>query len=315
MVIKQSRVYLTLLALILTACQAGGTKTTTAGQPPPQTPTHIFIQIPESQDTPFITTKAPTTIPSGSPSTLSAYPIEIHITMSSGLTIDEYALISAPQVDPLTYTAIQWSAGEMHIKHNPYRWDTFPDIYFFNDMLYSMSTTYEGQNMVATEYFTGTSTGESFGAVYVYKAGELIDKIPIGNGSPIEGLRGLWTYDQNWVVETAYVISSYNPEKNEDTTTATGQVAINGVMLNDRDHFDETFGFQTMHGRPFYFYRQEGKINISYDDQSVGLGYDTIPHYGCCSAAELNPRQAKNMISFFAQKNGTWYYVEVGVFN
>jgi hypothetical protein len=245
--------------------------------------------------------------------TFSSYPPEIHETLPSGLSIDEYALVGAPSTEPLAYTAIQWTQEEMASKYNAERYNTFPDISFFDNMHFSMSADFQGQKLVATEYYIGTEPGESFGAVYVYQANELIDKIPIGNGSPIDGLRGLWTYDQNWVVETAYVISTYHPETNEETAVVTGQITINGVMLNEEDQLDETFGFQTMHGRPFYFYKQDGKINISYDGQSVLLGYDTVPHYQCCSAGILDPQPAKNMVSFFAQKNGTWYYVEIGV--
>jgi hypothetical protein len=259
---------------------------------------------------PDLTTSTPA-IPS-----LSAYPPEIHETLSSGLTIDEYALVSAPSTEPLTYSAYKWTAGEMHIKHNPYRWDTFPDISSWGTTGLYLSTMYQGQKLVAKEYYTSTATTlAAFGDVNVYLGDKLIDKIPIGNGSPVEALRGLWTYDQDWAVETAYVISTYHPDTNVETFTVIGQVVINGEMLNNRDHLDETFGFQTMHGRPFYFYKQDGKINISYDDLPVIVGYDTIPHYGCCSAGILNPNPAKNMVSFFAQKNGIWYYVEVGVFN
>jgi hypothetical protein len=69
-----------------------------------------------------------------------------------------------------------------------------------------------------------------------------------------------------------------------------------------------------MQGRPFYFFRQGGQIGLSYDSQQLLLEYNDIPHYGCCSAGELNPVSAQKMVAFFAQRDGTWYYVEIGVF-
>jgi hypothetical protein len=290
-----------------------GTVTSIVDLPLPTT--SIFTKISTETNLVIPQTRITTEIPPTPAPTESSYPPEIHETLPSGLTIDEYALVSAPQVEPLTYTAIRWTQEEMLTKHDPERLDTFHDNSYFDDMHFSMSATYADQKLVATEYYTGTDTGETFGVVYVYKSDELIDKIPIGNASPIDGLRGLWTYDQNWVVEIAYVINTYGPEPNQVTSSASGQIVKDGVLLNQQDHMDEMFGFQTMHGRPFYFYKQNGKINISYDDKPVILGYDVIPHYGCCSAGIVNPNLAKNMVSFFAQRNDTWYYVEVGVFN
>jgi photosystem II stability/assembly factor-like uncharacterized protein len=58
---KRCVVYLSLLSLILSACNVGGARTKTASQPPSQTPDHTFTQIPEGLDTPFIPTKIPTT--------------------------------------------------------------------------------------------------------------------------------------------------------------------------------------------------------------------------------------------------------------
>ncbi len=67
-----------------------------------------------------------------------------------------------------------------------------------------------------------------------------------------------------------------------------------------------------MGGKPFYFFRRGGRIGFSYEGQEVLLGYDRVPHYECCSGAELNPVHAENMVAFFAQRDGKWYYVEIG---
>ena len=47
---------------------------------------------------------------------------------------------------------------------------------------------------------------------------------------------------------------------------------------------------------------------------SDGFLVDAIPHCVCCSAADLNPVRAENMVAFFGLRDGTWYYVEMGVY-
>jgi hypothetical protein len=54
--------YLTLLALMLSACQIGGTKTKTVSQLPSKTP-YIFTEIAPGIDTPYIPKSTPTTTP------------------------------------------------------------------------------------------------------------------------------------------------------------------------------------------------------------------------------------------------------------
>jgi hypothetical protein len=149
-------------------------------------------------------------------------------------------------------------------------------------------------------------------SVTVTRNGSSIYQIPVGNNSPLGSLRGLWTYDGHWALETAYVTNHQNG--NGIDSQATGQVTIDGVLLNQQPGAQEFFGFQTMHGKPFYFFKRDGKINASYNGLEIPLGYDELPHYGCCSAATLNPKAAGNMVAFFARKGDTWEYVEIGVF-
>jgi hypothetical protein len=63
MVVKLICVYLTLLALILSACQARVNGNNTVTQLPSQTPAHIFTHIPEGLDTPYIPARTSTTTP------------------------------------------------------------------------------------------------------------------------------------------------------------------------------------------------------------------------------------------------------------
>jgi len=69
-----------------------------------------------------------------------------------------------------------------------------------------------------------------------------------------------------------------------------------------------------MNGKPFYFYKRDSQINISYDNREIQSRYDQTPHYQCCSGSQLNPKSAKNMVAFFAQRGKKWFYVEIGVY-
>ena len=149
-------------------------------------------------------------------------------------------------------------------------------------------------------------------SVTVTRNGQLIYRVPVGNSSPIGSLRGLWTYAGHWALETAYVTNRQTG--NEIDSQAAGQITVDGILLNRQSGYQEAFGFQLLDGKPFYFSKQDDKINANYDGQQIPLGYDELPHYNCCSAATLNPKMARNMVAFFARRGGTWYYVELGAF-
>jgi hypothetical protein len=140
-----------------------------------------------------------------------------------------------------------------------------------------------------------------------------VDSFSAGDASPITSIQGLWTFSNHWILEIANVTQEISSQ-NEISLDVQGQIIQDGEFLNDRYSYEEVFNFQMMKGKPFYFFKRDGQIGISYDNQEVQLGYTQIPHYQCCSAAELNPKRAQNMVAFFAQRDGKWYYVEIGVY-
>ena len=132
--------------------------------------------------------------------------------------------------------------------------------------------------------------------VQLSRAGKVIYTLSVGNPGANMAVRGLWVYAGHWILEV------------------TGQVIEDGQSLNERADYDETFGFQLLQGEPFYFFKKGSAIGAVYAGQEIQLRYNEVPHYGCCSPAELNPISAENMLAFFAQRDGRWYYVEIGVF-
>lgn len=222
--------------------------------------------------------------------------------LPAGLTIEEHALADQPTLDPLDFKPLEGTMAEVTAIHAAERAKTFPDNSLLIDGLFSMRTALGPDTLTATVNYEPSGKA---GWVTVSRNGTEIYRIEIGMGSPITSLRGLWVYDGHWVLETAYITAE----------RVVGKLTRDGQLLNDSQGYSDVFGFQLMHGRPFYFFRKDARLGFYYNDHEVLAGYDEIPHYGCCSEAEVNARQAENMVAFFARRDRTWYYVEVGVFN
>ena len=93
------------------------------------------------------------------------------------------------------------------------------------------------------------------------------------------------------------------------------KVIINGEMLNLTLGYDEIFNWRILNGKPFYFYRDEGKVYISYDQQTLPISFDYVEHYyrSCCmtNAGQYNIYNTPNSVSFLAERDGYWYVVSL----
>jgi hypothetical protein len=220
----------------------------------------------------------------------------------AGLTVEEHALAGQPTLDPLDFNPIDGTMADITAVHAAERTKTFPDISLLIDGHFSMRTTLDSDTLIASLNYE--PSGQA-GWVTVSRNENEIYRIEVGMGSPITPLRGLWIYDGHWVLETAYITAE----------RVVGKLTRDGELLNASQGYSDVFDFQLMHGRPFYFFRREARLGFYYDGREVLAGYDEIPRYGCCSESEVNARQAQNMVAFFARRNRTWYYVEIGVFD
>ena len=108
---------------------------------------------------------------------------------------------------------------------------------------------------------------------------------------PVEKLA---SFDGHWVLEVD------------------GFLIQDGEILNNKFGYDEIFGLDVIAGKPFYFFRQDGKVQISYGGEILPLNYDNVPHYACCEPAMFNAEGNNHMAWFYALKDHTWYYVEIG---
>ncbi len=228
---------------------------------------------------------------------------------SSELTIEAYPLSEAPQAELTQVPFSDTVAGDPLLEHADQRSRIFPVASCGQKVQMGFCITLGSDQLAAWEDYSNPASG----LVIVSRNDEEIYRIPIGEASPIPALRGLWVYDDHWMLETVYV--NNEQDGNEISSWAVGQITLDGELLNDRYGYDEAFGLQTIHGRPFYFYQEDGKIDANYDGVAINLGYDEIPHYNCCSASTLNPMIAQNMVAFFARQGSDWYYVEIGAFD
>jgi hypothetical protein len=112
-------------------------------------------------------------------------------------------------------------------------------------------------------------------------------------GDPV---KGLWAWDGHWVLEVD------------------GQLIIDGQSLNEELGYDEVFGWALLGGNPLYFFSQGGEVRLSYAGETLPYTYEDVVHYRCCGPAAFNPRYNDDMIWFHALRDGTWHYVEAGVY-
>jgi hypothetical protein len=225
------------------------------------------------------------------------------------LSVAEYPLTQPPQAESDTLQFDSSVGADPRSLHAAERLQQFPDTSCTVDGKTGLCTALGSDRLFATEDWTDPSSG----IVAVTRNDQPLYQVSVGHASPINALRGLWAYEDHWAVETAHIRDDESAE--EVMTPATGQVAVDGKSLNDQLGYEASFGFQTLGGKPFYFYKQDGKIDASYSGVKVPLGYDEIPHYNCCGESSLNPKIYPNLVTFLGRKGDAWYYTEIGVFS
>ncbi len=248
---------------------------------------------------PSATAEAPTVAPV--PSFSQTFP--------GGLLVEEYMLKDAPQAEPRTFDPVQSSQAAILEKHRLERLDYYAaEIVYGEERLVYAAT---GKSPYVAKELYSNVDGIIKVTVEVLKQAQVIYSAPAGDVSPLDHVQGLWVYGGHWTVE--YVdITNTMPKPGEIASNSVGQIVQDGILLNRRDSLQDGFGFQLIHGEPFYFFKKGNEIGVSYAGKSLPLRYDEIHHYGCCSSAALNPVHARNMAAFFARRDATWYYVEIG---
>jgi len=129
--------------------------------------------------------------------------------------------------------------------------------------------------------------------VKVFRNGHTIYTMFYQDPPAASGFRGFWTYNDHWALETI------------------DQIVIDGQDVNALNGYDKSYEFHLLGGKPLFFFEKSGKLSISFDGKIALLPFQSIPHYGCCSAGLTNPMQIGNILIFYGMKDGNWFYVEM----
>lgn len=301
---------LALLALVMCACAPSTLPPhlpalTAAPTLPPTA--DMQTQAPTARHVLVTSTSSPS--PAIQPATLTPAPTD----PGSGLIIEEHELLYAPGFDPLSfaprsgtqgailgkYAAIQQPPFEhrSELANGNYRfYPAVGDDHTFVQVLESGGKVVPGGKIPNV-------------TLQVVRNATILFETSAGQATPATPVRGFWLDGEHWYLEIAYGNELSGVSAGQSMVT--GQIYQDGAHLNDQLGSPEMFGFQFLGGKPFYFYQKDNRIHLGYDQQVLPVEYDAIPHYQCCSAAELNPRSGPNWIAFFGRRGKTWYYTEI----
>jgi len=263
-------------------------------------PTQAVATLSEMAWTPTVTAT-----PAVSPiTTPTSVPLTTPIPNKVGLTIEENEVIGQVNLDPLTFQPKHGTQQEIRARHAHDKGN-----------IYSFPGGFEENGAYVMYPVTGD---RQFRAIRASDSAEIVlqqDEITIfqidgGDVSPISPLRGLWVDNEHWVLETAFVRNAIDGSAIQ--SNAVGNIYQDGILLNEKYGYEEMFGFQLLDGKPFYFYKKDGKFLLSFNNEDLPIVYDEIPHYACCSGSELNPIAGNNWIGFWGKRDGVWYYIEIG---
>ncbi|MDY0126012.1 MAG: hypothetical protein RBS09_07455, partial [Anaerolineaceae bacterium] len=271
-----------LITLLLSACvpiQAPSPK-----PPQPLAPTPIPVTLPTATDA---TTNYPT-------------PGEVNgpeVVQLGDLTMEIYERITKAPEDDGLFSTTAGPSSEILKTRRPLR-DVFSQPFspppLNGRQLTSQQTFMQNQSSDGTASFDNVTV--------TFKLGdEEVLSVYCGVGGPLSNLRGMWVIGEDWYAEVAH--GEYETEGNHIKLIARGEIFVNGVSLNEQYGYDETFGFQPLDDKPFYFFSKDGQIGINYAGETYQLGFESISHYACCSAGAYNPKAYLTMVTFFAQAN------------
>jgi hypothetical protein len=218
------------------------------------------------------------------------------------LLLEEHALSGRPVPVPLQFEPAGSSQQAVLDEHRVLRRRVYSQRATTIDGLPALASIGDEQDLVAV-LDTATS-GEPRQTVTVRRGDNVIFSVDAGLPSPLLPLQGLWAFGDHWALELVYA----------DASTFMGKVYIDGEPVVTPEGNQESFGFQLLAERPFYFLSRGGKIGYNYDGREVDLHYGQILHYNCCAESTLNPVQAEDMVAFFAREADRWYYIELGAF-
>jgi hypothetical protein len=152
----------------------------------------------------------------------------------------------------------------------------------------------------------------------VFVGGDLITvkRDPLKGAREFTVWRGdevVYTYTSN-LQRAEYRVNTLRSWQGQWVLEVDEQVLVDGQSLNEQLGYDAIFQWRLLQGLPFYLFREDGQVGISYDGQVLPRRYDAVLHNLCCGYARFNLGGNERMVWFHAWRDGTWYYVEVGYY-
>jgi dipeptidyl aminopeptidase/acylaminoacyl peptidase len=91
-------------------------------------------------------------------------------------------------------------------------------------------------------------------------------------------------------------------------------VVIDGVDLAKQMGAARVYELHVLDGRPIYFYERDGITRMNFDGRDLPYRYDQVVSGNSGELSVFNPGASGRMVWFYALRDGTWYYVEAGVY-
>ena len=117
------------------------------------------------------------------------------------------------------------------------------------------------------------------------------------NLSGVSGLVQAWGYDNHWAIE---IIPYPYPR---DTTkffsggsASTADVILDGNSLRETNGYKEVFGFQLLARKPFFFFRTDRGVGISYDGQTSNTPFKDVLYRNFWPGYDSDPVQYENAV-------------------
>lgn len=121
-------------------------------------------------------------------------------------------------------------------------------------------------------------------------------------------------YSFQVILENTYMINNFINYKGKWILEYQDNVIINGENIGKKNGYDKIFNYRILKDKPFYFFKKDGKVHISYNGEILSNSYDEVIHNKGSEPAVCNVRSNDDMIWFFALKDGFWYFVEAGIY-
>lgn len=85
-----------------------------------------------------------------------------------------------------------------------------------------------------------------------------------------------------------------------------------GKIINSKDGFQQVLYWSIYHNKPIYLFRKGQRVGLFYDGKVLPLEYQDVTRYRSGEAARSNLFfVSENKVHFYAQRNGTSYYVAI----